>query len=1003
MRIIILLFAFTISLNGQKAVIREIVRPITTYPYSDPDPVPKPGRTYPYFRFDGYSNKSTLVNWNLIELENDYIDLAVMPEIGGKVWEAYEKSSDYPFVFTTKAVKFRDISLRGPWTTGGLEFNFGDIGHATTCSTPVDYFLRNNSDGSVSCFIGATEWASRTTWRVEIRLEPDKAYFTTRSWYYNGTPVEQELYHWINAGFKASGNLEFVFPGTHHAGHGGEYGYWPLDTLGRDISFYENNDFGSYKSYHIIGRPSDFYGGFWHDDNMGFGRYSPYYEKLGKKIWILGLSQEGTRWENLLGDNDGLNVELQSGRLFTQASESSMFTPFKHVGFSPYATDTWSEIWFPIKHTRGMTHACSKGALNLRQENGWLKIDWMSIENQQDSLIILDGRKPLVSRYLNLHPLGLFRDSIMWNGNTERLIIKIGGDLISDGSIQVINRPLKSPSTFGWDSEYGLFLRGSDLSKQKNYEEAEIYFLKALDKNPGLVPALTGMSQIRFRQGLYAEARDYAGKALAINTYDPWANYFWGLASDKAGFSADATDGFSVATIDPSTRSAALLNLTRLAIGQKNFNKAKSLADKCIATNPENEEAHILKALIERISGEKETALNYLNGILEKNPLSHHARFEKYLSTDEITDRNDFVNTIRQEMPHETFIELAMNYYNLKLNPEALKILELAPRNPMVELWQAFLMNCEGQKDETERLLISASQASPELVFPFRTEMIPLFSWADSLRPSWKWRYYEALIHWQNHLNDRAGNLFIACGEEPDFVPFYIAKARLFNKHPGVVKASLEKAWEMDPGCWRTGIDLARFYAASEEPLKALSIAGKNYKTHPECFVIGLQYAQMQTLNHRYAEALATLKGLEMLPAEGDVNAHTLFRQTNILFALDFIKEEKWRKAVYYLNEAEKWPENLFSGEPYLADNRVTHFITAYCLEKLNKRKEAEAELNYIRDYRNPDGRTYRSGDILTQLLNTGNRGFKNTLKLVLENLGNDRDKEVLIKFFELL
>jgi hypothetical protein len=118
---------------------------------------------------------------------------------------------------------------------------------------------------------------------------------------------------------------------------------------------------------------------------------------------------------------------------------------------------------------------------------------------------------------------------------------------------------------------------------------------------------------------------------------------------------------------------------------------------------------------------------------------------------------------------------------------------------------------------------------------------------------------------------------------------------------------------------------------------------------------------------------------------------------------LDFIKEEKWRKAVYYLNEAEKWPENLFSGEPYLADNRVTHFITAYCLEKLNKRKEAEAELNYIRDYRNPDGRTYRSGDILTQLLNTGNRGFKNTLKLVLENLGNDRDKEVLIKFFELL
>lgn len=515
------LFALTISLYGQKAVIREVVRPVTTYPYSDPDPVPKPGGTYPYFRFDGYTNKSAQINWKMIELENDYIRLAVMPEIGGKVWEAYEKSENYPFVFTTKAVKFRDIALRGPWTTGGLEFNFGDIGHATTCSTPVDYFTRQNSDGSVSCFIGATEWASRTTWRVEIRLEADKAYFTTRSWYYNGTPVEQELYHWINAGFKASGNLEFIFPGTHHVGHGGEYGNWPLDTVGRDLSFYENNNFGSYKSYHIFGRPSDFYGGFWHDDNMGFGRFSPYYEKLGKKIWILGLSQEGTRWENLLGDNDGLNVELQSGRLFTQASESSMFTPFKHVGFSPFATDSWSDMWFPVKHTRGMTQACSKGALNLRSEDGWLKIDWMSLGNQHDSIIILDGRKPLISRYLDLNPLGLFRDSLIWNGNPDILKVKIGNYLISDGSVQSINRPLQSPSSFRWDSEYGLLLRGSDLSKQKNYKEAESFFLEALDKNPYFVPALIQMSEIRFRQGLYNESREYAKKALSINTYDP--------------------------------------------------------------------------------------------------------------------------------------------------------------------------------------------------------------------------------------------------------------------------------------------------------------------------------------------------------------------------------------------------------------------------------------------------------------------------------------------------
>ncbi|HLN55595.1 MAG TPA: DUF5107 domain-containing protein, partial [Bacteroidales bacterium] len=377
-----LLFLLSLTANAQKSTIREVNRPVTTYMYSDPNPVPRPGRVYPYFRYDGFTNTSEIKTWKMVELENDYIKIAITPEIGGKVWEAIEKSQNYPFIFTTSSIKFRDISLRGPWTTGGLEFNFGDIGHATTCFAPVDYVIRNNPDGSVSCFTGATEWASRTTWRVEIRLEPDKAYFTTRCWWINNTPVEQEYYHWINAGFKAEGDLEFVFPGTHHIGHGGEYDTWPLDSMDREINFYESNNFGSYKSYHIFGKASGFYGGFWHNDNMGFGHIAPYYEKLGKKVWVLGLSQEGERWENLLGDHNGLNVELQSGRLFNQAAESSMFTPFKHVGFEPYASDTWTDHWFPVKHTRGMTNATPHGAINLRKEGNWLKIDFMSLERR---------------------------------------------------------------------------------------------------------------------------------------------------------------------------------------------------------------------------------------------------------------------------------------------------------------------------------------------------------------------------------------------------------------------------------------------------------------------------------------------------------------------------------------------------------------------------------------------------------------------------------------------
>ncbi len=183
----------------QKAKIQNTVQTITTYPFSDPDPIARPGRIYPYFRFDGYTNNAIQKSWKMVDMENDYIRIAITPEIGGKIWSAYEKSKEFPFIFSNHVVKFRDVAMRGAWTSGGIEFNFGDYGHAPTTSSPVDYFTRVNSDGSVSCFIGATDWSSRTTWRVEINLQPDKAYFTTRSWWHNGTPLEQSYYHWTNA------------------------------------------------------------------------------------------------------------------------------------------------------------------------------------------------------------------------------------------------------------------------------------------------------------------------------------------------------------------------------------------------------------------------------------------------------------------------------------------------------------------------------------------------------------------------------------------------------------------------------------------------------------------------------------------------------------------------------------------------------------------------------------------------------------------------------------
>ncbi|MEO8473838.1 MAG: DUF5107 domain-containing protein [Chryseolinea sp.] len=976
--ITVIIFCFTTVHAQQKAVVRELKQSFMTYPFSDPDPVARPGRLYPYFRFDGYTTISKPQDWKIVEMENDYIKIAITPEIGGKVWSAYEKSKDFPFIFSNHVVKFRDIAMRGAWTSGGMEFNFGDIGHAPTTSTPVDYIVRNNADGSVTCFIGATDWSARTTWRVEISIHPDKAYFMTRSWWYNNSPLETSYYNWTNTGFKTIGNLEYVFPGTHFIGHVGEFETFPTDTIGRNLSYYDKGTFGSFKSYHVLGKMTDFYGGYWHDLNMGVGHYAPYQEKIGKKAWSWGLSREGLVWDKLLTDTDGPNVELQSGRLFNQASPGSMFTPFKHVSFAPYTTDQWSEYWYPVKNTRGLTQGSLKGALNIRAENSWLKFDWMALASQSDTLAIASKDGVLYKHRLQLKPMESFRDSLSWKGNAEDITVRIGDDLFLSEDNKPLSRPLTAPDHFDWDSEYGLQIRGEDLANQKNYVKAEEFLNQALEKNSNLIPALTQLAQIRYREGEYEQAKTLAGRALSVNTYDPRANYVWGLSNMEIGHAADALDGFAVASLSPAYRSAALMKMASINVCQRNWKKAEHLIASSLDADGHNNDASNLLAITLRYSGQKEKGIAWATAQLEKDPLDHYARLEKYLLNRLDRDKQDFVSLIRQEMPHETFLEIGIHYYKLNLLNDALAVLSLSPKHPMVQLWQAFIFEKSGNKSKAAEALAFTRTASAGLVFPFRIETLPVLAWAKQHSAHWKFNYYEALIRWQNHQVAMAKTLFNACGTEPDFAPFYMAKAELFQDDVDVVRASLEKAYQIDPASWRPAAQVSQFYASNDQPEKALSIAQKNHLSHRTSYITGLQYAQMLIRNKQYAKGLSMLDKLEMLPAELDMNAPTLFKQANIDYALEQMSKKRWKDAIASLKKSETWPENLGAGAPYNPDNRPTQFLMAYCYDQLNNKALADVSLKYIESYENKDREHFdAANEQLTKLLKSGSKDYK--------------------------
>ena len=185
-------------------------RMIDTYKFSDPNPIPvltSDKRLYPYHKFYNYSHTSEKQKWNVVTMENEHIAIYVLPEVGGKVWGAIDKSNNQEFIYRNEVMKFRNIALRGPWTSGGIEFNFGIIGHTPATATPVDYLTRKNSDGSVSTFIGGMDLPSRSVWRVEINLEKNRSNFKTKTNWYNATQMVQPYYNWMEITKKRTGYI----------------------------------------------------------------------------------------------------------------------------------------------------------------------------------------------------------------------------------------------------------------------------------------------------------------------------------------------------------------------------------------------------------------------------------------------------------------------------------------------------------------------------------------------------------------------------------------------------------------------------------------------------------------------------------------------------------------------------------------------------------------------------------------------------------------------------
>ncbi len=939
---------FVLNLNssfGQKAQISEKQVPLVTYPYSDPDPIPNLSKFYPYSRFEGYSDKGSEQKWKMVELENDYIKLWITPEIGGKIWGAVEKATGKEFIYYNHTVKFRDVAMRGPWTSGGIEHNFGVIGHAPTTSSPIDYLVRENEDGSVSCFVGAIDLPSRTRWSVEINLQKDKAYFTTRSVWDNPTKVEQSYYNWMNLGIKTAGNLEYSFPGNYFLGHDGKPSPWPNDKTGRKLNFYENNNFGEYKSYHVFGEATGFYGAYWHDDDFGFVHYADYDDKPGKKVWIWGLADQGMIWEKLLTDKDGQYTEIQSGRLFNQAAGESSKTPFKNRGFAPGSTDEWTEYWFPVKGTKGLQYAEPSGSVNLKQEGNSVTLGFCPNEKTDGILEVRNGSAIVFTKEIHANPLQVTNEIIKYNGDYKTLSVWLGNKLLFETNRDkyLVKRPVLSPTAFNWETAYGYYIKGKELERQREYKLAADEYKKSMEVEPFYVPTLIGMANLAYRKTDYKASIDYALKALSVDTYDPEANMAYALAGLALGDTTSAIDGFSMASASVSQRSAAFSGLGSIAMQQGNYSKALAYAHKSLQSNQMSSDNSQLKILALRKLGNKEQSIQELLQLEKKDPLNHFIRFEKYLTDPSTENKAKVQSHITGEMPHETYLEYALWYLRNGQMADVLKVLDLAPQDhPIVLLWEGFLNHQTGKEQEAMALVAKALEFSPKFIFPSREETLNPLEWARSKTDNWKIKYYTGLVYLNAGAVDKAKGLWNSCAETPDFYPFYIGRSRLSEPGSDQAQADIEKALSLAGDDWRAGMIASKFYMEKGDNLKAEELAKTFYTKNPKSYYLGLQYAKMLELNKKYQACINLLQKLQVLPNEGATDGRIVWKNANIGNALDLIKTKNYNKALESITRSKQWLPNLGVGKPYDVDERMEDFIAMQCYQKLKDKKMAD-------------------------------------------------------------
>lgn len=314
-----------------------------------------------------------------VVLENDYLKLTFLPELGGRLYQCVFKPTGQGVFYQNTVLKpsyWGPLSRDENWwlAAGGMEWALPVHEHGYEWGLPWEYRIERPSSGA-SIVLQDSAASDRILAEIRITLPADRAYFVVQPRVTNPTAQPMALQFWLNAlltlgSHSASPNTEFIYPTermvVHSSGDSALPGErqilsWPIADE-RDLSRYGNwhNWLGAF----VPEVNHNYAGAYNHDTGLGVVRIFPPGLAPGLKLFAFGANFTA---RSEYADDGSEYFEMWGGPCKT-------FWPEDEVTIGAGQSLGWSETWLPFHSIGGLDMASTDVVANAEIQGNQVRV-----------------------------------------------------------------------------------------------------------------------------------------------------------------------------------------------------------------------------------------------------------------------------------------------------------------------------------------------------------------------------------------------------------------------------------------------------------------------------------------------------------------------------------------------------------------------------------------------------------------------------------------------------